>query len=87
MKKRFLAAVLSMCLLLCGCSRSDIMLSYHSDSNSMFVEIRSNGLIKNANNDTYSLFLPRFIEIRNDKTEADDFEMIQKLQDAKTNLQ
>lgn len=35
MKKRFLAAVLSMCLLLCGCSRSDIMLSYHSDSNSM----------------------------------------------------
>lgn len=58
-----------------------------SDSNSMFVEIRSNGLIKNANDDTYSLFLPRFIEIRNDKTEADDFEMIQKLQDAKTNLQ
>lgn len=35
MKKRFLAAVLSMCLLLCGCSRSDIMLSYQSDSNSM----------------------------------------------------
>lgn len=58
-----------------------------SDSNSMFVEIRSNGLIKNANDDTYSLFLPRFIEIRLDKTEADDFEMIQKLQDAKTNLQ
>lgn len=58
-----------------------------SDSNSMFVEIRSNGLIKNANDDMYSLFLPRFIEIRNDKTEADDFEMIQKLQDAKTNLQ
>ena len=57
------------------------------DSNSMFVEIRSNGLIKNANDDTYSLFLLRFIEIRNDKTEADDFEMIQKLQDAKTNLQ
>ena len=58
-----------------------------SDSNSMFVEIRSNGLIKNVNDDTYSLFLPRFIEIRNDKTEADDFEMIQKLQDAKTHLQ
>ena len=58
-----------------------------SDSNSMFVEIRSNGLIKNANDDTYSLFLPRFIEIRLDKTEADDFEMIQKVQDAKTNLQ
>ena len=58
-----------------------------SDSISMFVEIRSNGLIKNANDDTYSLFLPRFIEIRLDKTEADDFEMIQKLQDAKTNLQ
>lgn len=58
-----------------------------SDLNSMFVEIRSNGLIKNANDDTYSLFLPRFIEIRLDKTEADDFEMIQKLQDAKTNLQ
>lgn len=58
-----------------------------SDSNSMFVEIRSNGLIKNANDDAYSLFLPRFIEIRLDKTEADDFEMIQKLQDAKTNLQ
>ena len=58
-----------------------------SDSNSMFVEIRSNKKKKNANDDTYSLFLPRFIEIRLDKTEADDFEMIQKLQDAKTNLQ
>ena len=58
-----------------------------SDSNSMFVEIRSKKKKKNANDDTYSLFLPRFIEIRLDKTEADDFEMIQKLQDAKTNLQ
>lgn len=53
----------------------------------MFVEIRSNGLIKHAGDETYSLFLPRFIEERFDKNEADDFEMIKKLQDAKTNLQ
>ena len=43
MKKRFLAAVLSMCLLLFGCSKSDVMLSYHSDSNSMTLAGLDNG--------------------------------------------
>ena len=43
-------------------------------------EILSNGIIQ-AENGTYSLFLPRFLEIRIDKTEADSFDMIKSLSD------
>lgn len=54
----------------------------HSEklTENMYVEVRSNGLIQHGNE--YSLFLPRFIEVRNDKTEADSYEMIKALQDA-----
>ena len=45
-----------------------------------FIEVESNGLIL-AEDGTYSLFLPRFIEIREDKTEADTYDMIKALSD------
>ena len=45
-----------------------------------FIEIESNGLII-ADDGTYSLFLPRFVEVREDKTEADSFDTIQALSD------
>lgn len=48
--------------------------------NPVFIEVRSNGIIEHDNG--YSLFLPRFIEIRMDKTQADTLETIQELQDA-----
>ena len=44
----------------------------------LFLEVKSNGLIR-AENDTWSLFLPRCSEIRLDKTEADSFEMVEAL--------
>lgn len=43
MKKRCLAAVMTMFLLLSGCSKNDIMLSYRSDSNSMALLSLDNG--------------------------------------------
>lgn len=45
-----------------------------------FIEIESNGIIL-AEDGTYSLFLPRFIEFREDKTKADSFFMIKALSD------
>lgn len=45
-----------------------------------FIEIESNGIIL-AEDGTYSLFLPRFIEIREDKTEADTYDIIKALSD------
>ena len=45
-----------------------------------FIEIESNGIIL-AEDGTYSLFLPRFIEIREDKTEADTYDTIKALSD------
>ena len=51
--------------------------SYYKEN---FIEIESNGLII-ADDGTYSLFLPRFIEVREDKTEADSFDTIQALSD------
>ena len=38
--------------------------------------IEYNELVQSKNSDTYSLFLPRFIEIRDDKNEADDLTKI-----------
>jgi len=40
------------------------------------ITIEYNALIKSDSNDTYSLFLPVFIEVREDKTEADSFEKL-----------
>ena len=40
------------------------------------VEIKYNEIIGSKSKDTYSLFLPRIIEIRSDKTEADSLEKI-----------
>jgi DNA ligase-1 len=45
-----------------------------------FIEVESNGLIL-ADDGTYSLFLPRFVEVRFDKEEADTYEMIKALSD------
>ena len=45
-----------------------------------FIEVESNGIIL-AEDGTYSLFLPRFIEIREDKMEADTYDMIKALSD------
>jgi ATP-dependent DNA ligase len=45
-----------------------------------FIEIESNGVIL-AEDGTYSLFLPRFIEVREDKTEADTYDTIKALSD------
>lgn len=43
------------------------------------VTIRGNGVITNENNpDKYSIFLPRFVEARNDKNEADSLERVQE---------
>lgn len=53
---------------------------YDFQSNPMFIEVRSNGIIEHS--DGYSLFLPRFIEVRTDKTQADTLAMIQDLQSA-----
>lgn len=43
------------------------------------ITVRYNELIKSEGKDTWSLFLPRFIEVREDKTEADSFEKIKKI--------
>lgn len=45
-----------------------------------FIEVESNGLIL-ADDGTYSLFLPRFVEVRFDKEEADTYETIKDLSD------
>ena len=45
-----------------------------------FIEVESNGIIL-AEDGTYSLFLPRFIEVREDKTEADTYDTIKALSD------
>lgn len=52
----------------------------------IFVEVRSNGIIQ-AMDETWSLFLPRFIEIRTDKDEADTATMIRQLEQAALHLE
>lgn len=45
--------------------------------------VKSNDLIQNRNTlDKYSLFLPRFIEVRIDKEEADSFERVKEQRDS-----
>ena len=43
------------------------------------ITVKYNEVIESESKDTYSLFLPRFVEIRSDKTEADDLETIKKI--------
>ncbi len=43
------------------------------------VTVRFNEIIKKDNRETKSLFLPRFIEVREDKTKADNYEYIKNL--------
>ena len=61
------------------------MWSNQNDYKGKMVEVLSNGIIL-AEDGTYSLFLPRFLEMRTDKTEADDFAMIQALSDGSSML-
>lgn len=49
------------------------------------IEVLSNGIIQ-AEDGTYSLFLPRFLELRTDKNEADSYEMIKALSDGSSML-
>ena len=52
----------------------------------LFIDVRSNGLIQ-ADDNTWSLFLPRFVEIRTDKDEADSAKMINELEQAALHLE
>lgn len=47
--------------------------------NGKIITVKFNEAIQSESKDTYSLFLPRFVEIRHDKNEADDLETIKKL--------
>lgn len=42
------------------------------------ITVKYNEIITKNSDNIYSLFLPRFVEVRNDKTEADEFEKIQQ---------
>lgn len=53
---------------------------HRAEYRNKFIEIESNGIIL-AEDGTYSLFLPRFVEIREDKLEADSYEIIKELSD------
>ena len=53
---------------------------HRNEYRNKFIEIESNGIIL-AEDGTYSLFLPRFVEIREDKLEADSYETIKELSD------
>lgn len=60
----------------------DEMWVNREDYISKIATVKSNDLIQNRGSlDKYSLFLPRFIEIRSDKTEADSFERVKQQRD------
>lgn len=63
-----------------GFSDSDRVLMYDENMISKYIEIKSNGIIQEANG-SYSLFLPRYAGLRMDKTQADTFEDILSLSD------
>ena len=50
-----------------------------------FIEVKSTGIIQ-AEDGTYSLFLPRYVGVRSDKLEADSFEEIVALSDGSSML-
>lgn len=52
----------------------------------LFIDVRSNGIIQ-AGDETRSLFLPRFVEIRTDKDEADSAKMINELEQAALHME
>lgn len=43
------------------------------------ITVKANALMKNPKEESYSLFLPRFVEIRQDKTVADDLNTIKNI--------
>jgi len=45
-------------------------------------KIKCNGLIRNKEDDNWTLFLPVFVEIRSDKTDADDYAKIRESEDS-----
>lgn len=51
----------------------------------MIVEVEYNGIVKRRGTDVYSLFLPQFVQIRNDKTTANSLDELQA-QKAKVSL-
>lgn len=52
----------------------------------LFIDVRSNGIIQ-AGDESWSLFLPRFVEIRTDKDEADTAQMIKELEQAALHME
>ena len=52
----------------------------------LFIDVRSNGIIQ-AGDETRSLFLPRFVEIRTDKDEADSAKTINELEQAALHME
>jgi hypothetical protein len=50
------------------------------------IAIEFNDLCKAENNDYYALMHPRFIEVRNDKTESDTLERVIALRDMARSL-
>ena len=50
------------------------------------ISVEFNDLTKSENNDYYALMHPRFIEIRNDKTETDTLEKVIQLRDMAKNI-
>lgn len=59
---------------------------WNTDMNGKVVTVKANDLIQNQNTlEVWSLFLPRFIEVRNDKSEADSLDRIKEQRDAFAN--
>ncbi|MNP40480.1 DNA ligase [compost metagenome] len=50
----------------------------------MIITVKANDIVKDRNKDTYSLFLPRNVEVRTDKTVADTYERIREQLEAFT---
>jgi DNA ligase-1 len=66
-----------------GYKDEDRVKLYTEDMIGKIITVRSNDIVQNQSNlEVYSLFLPRFIEVRNDKTEADSYERIVEQHDS-----
>jgi hypothetical protein len=46
------------------------------------VTVRGNDIVSSESKDTYSIFLPRLIELREDKTVADTYEKVLESRDS-----
>lgn len=70
----------------CGTGFSDKQRKEMFDSPPKIVAIKANDLVDSKSKDSYSLFLPVFLEERFDKSEADSFERIKAIFDSKKGL-